>query len=69
VTCTARTAICTDAPTAPFRIWPPNESVDLCCTCVEALRSMGLDVRDARPEWVRRAADHRLVAKEMTAAA
>ena len=49
-----RTSRSIDFPAKPYRRWPCNEPVNLCDPCAEVLRSMGMGLDDARPEWLRR---------------
>lgn len=41
----------------------------MCAACRTTARSMGADVVDERPEWVKRAEAHNLPAKDLTGAA
>jgi len=68
--CRGHTAACLVLPARTYRVWPRGTAAVLCEHCVAELRAMGmgLELEDDRPEWVRRAADRRLPAKEMSGA-
>lgn len=68
-TCRGATSVCIATPARVYRIWPGNDPVTLCDPCADRLREMGMGLEDARPEWIRRAADGRLPVKDYSGAA
>jgi hypothetical protein len=68
--CRHPTAACVVLPARAYRVWPTGSPAILCEPCAAELRSMGLslELEDERPEWVRRAAERRLPAKELSGA-
>jgi hypothetical protein len=63
--CRHHTASCIVLPARAYRVWPTGSPAILCDPCAGELRSMGLAL-DERPEWVRRAAERRLPAKDLS---